>query len=152
MDTYHIDQELIHFFRRISIPLARMSLFVIYFWFGILKVFGLSPATSLVFALYQKTIPFVPFHAFFISFALFECLIGILFLIKGAERIVIPLLLVHLITTILPLIMLPHATWTNWFVPTIDGQYIIKNLALITAAIAIAAHLHPLEHLKTSTA
>jgi uncharacterized membrane protein len=112
----------------------------------------LSPATSLVFALYQKTIPFVPFHAFFISFALFECLIGILFLIKGAERIVIPLLLVHLITTILPLIMLPHATWTNWFVPTIDGQYIIKNLALITAAIAIAAHLHPLEHLKTSTA
>jgi hypothetical protein len=144
MSISRIDHTVIYFFRRISVPLARISLFIIYFWFGILKVLGLSPATALVFALYQKTIPFVPFHTFFVAFALFECLIGILFLIKGAERIVIPLLLAHLITTVLPLIVLPHIIWTQWFVPTIEGQYIIKNLALITAAIAIAAHLHPL--------
>lgn len=147
MDISHIDHEVIRFFRRISIPLARVSLFVIYFWFGILKVLGYSPATSLVYSLYEKTISsYVPFHAFFIGFALFECLIGTLFLIKGAERIVIPLLLIHLFTTILPLILLPHEIWTHWFVPTLEGQYIIKNLALITAAIAIAAHLHPLPH------
>lgn len=145
MDISHIDHEVIRFFRRISIPLARVSLFVIYFWFGILKVLGYSPATALVQSLYEKTIAsYVPFHAFFIGFALFECLIGILFLIKGAERIVIPLLMAHLITTVLPLIFLPHEIWTHWFVPTLEGQYIIKNLALITAAIAIAAHLHPL--------
>jgi uncharacterized membrane protein YkgB len=140
MDIYRIDHAVIRFFRRISIPLARISLFVIYFWFGILKVIGLSPASGLVYALHAQTIPFVPFYAFYIAFALFECLIGILFLIKGAERIVIPLLLVHLFTTILPLIFLPHMVWQQWFVPTLEGQYIIKNLALITAAIAIAAH------------
>lgn len=144
MNVRHIDREIISFFRRISIPLARVSLFIIYFWFGILKVLGLSPATTLVHQLYQQTIPFIPFHAFFMAFALFECLIGILFIIKGAERIVMPLLFVHLITTVLPLIFLPHVVWTHWFVPTLEGQYIIKNLALITAAIAIAAHLHPL--------
>ncbi len=146
MNIPRVDHMAIRFFRHISIPLARISLFVIYFWFGILKVIGLSPASGLVYALYNQTIPFVPFHAFYLAFALFECLIGILFLIKGAERIVIPLLLAHLITTILPLIFLPDMAWQHWFVPTLEGQYIIKNLALITAAIAIAAHLHPLPH------
>ncbi|MES2224615.1 MAG: hypothetical protein V4478_01365 [Patescibacteria group bacterium] len=145
MNIRHIDRTLIAFFRRISIPLARIALFVIFFWFGLIKVLGLSPATSLVFALHQQTISFIPFHAFFIAFALFECLIGLLFLIKGAERIVIPLLLVHMVTTILPLVFLPHMVWTAWFVPTLEGQYIIKNLALIAAGIAIAAHLHPLK-------
>lgn len=148
MDIRHIDHEIIRFFRRISVPLARISLFIIYFWFGILKVIGLSPASTLVHELYARTIPFVPFNAFFMGFALFECLIGILFLIKGAERIVIPLLLAHMITTILPLIFLPNIAWQHWFVPTLEGQYIIKNLALITAAIAIAAHLHPLPYKK----
>jgi uncharacterized membrane protein YkgB len=146
MDISRIDHTLIHFFRHISIPLARVSLFVIYFWFGILKVLGLSPASGLVYALHAQTIPFVPFYAFYVAFALFECLIGILFLIKGAERIVIPLLLIHLFTTILPLVFLPGMVWQMWFVPTMEGQYIIKNLALITAAIAIAAHLHPLPY------
>jgi hypothetical protein len=146
MNISRIDYAVIHFFRRVSIPLARISLFVIYFWFGILKVLGLSPASELVHALHGQTIAFIPFHAFYIAFALFECLIGILFLIKGAERIVIPLLLIHLLTTILPLIFLPTMVWQHWFVPTLEGQYIIKNLALITAAIAIAAHLHPLPY------
>lgn len=144
MSISHIDHEIIHFFRRISIPLARISLFIIYFWFGILKVFSLSPATTLVFALYQQTVPFIPFHPFYIALALFECLIGLLFLIKGAERIVIPLLFAHFIITVLPLFMVPHMIWMHWFAPTLEGQYIIKNLALIAAGIAIAAHLHPL--------
>ncbi len=146
MNIPRIDRTLIHFFRKISIPLARISLFVIYFWFGILKVLGLSPASGLVYALHAQTIPFIPFYAFYIAFALFECLIGILFLIKGAERIVMPLLLIHLFTTILPLIFLPGMVWQHWFVPTLEGQYIIKNLALIAAGIAIAAHLHPLPY------
>jgi uncharacterized membrane protein YkgB len=148
MNIRHIDHDIIRFFRRISIPLARIALFVIYFWFGIIKVLGLSPATSLVYALHQQTISFIPFHSFFLAFALLECLIGILFLIKGAERIVIPLLLFHMITTMLPLFFLPHMVWTAWFVPTLEGQYIIKNLALIAAGIAIAAHLHPLPEKK----
>lgn len=144
MKIYRIDHELIHFFRKISVPSARVGLFVIFFWFGILKVIGLSPAGSLVHALFDKTINFMNFDTFYILFALFECLIGILFLIKGAERIVFPLLLLHMITTTLPLIFLPDATWQSAFVPTLEGQYIIKNLVIVAAAIGIASHLHPL--------
>jgi len=144
MNIIAIDSQVISFFRRISIPLARFSLFVIFFWFGTLKLIGLSPAGPLVHTLFDSTLAWLlPFATFYTLFALFEMLIGILFLIRGAERVVMPMLLIHMITTALPLFVMTSATFTAPFVPTMEGQYIIKNLALIAAAIAIAANLHP---------
>ena len=139
-----IDANLIRWFRRISEPSARFGLFVVYFWFGALKVFGLSPATPLVQALFERTISFMPFSTFIILFGIFEMLIGVLFAIHGLERWVIPFLFIHMVMTFLPLFMIPSATWSGFFVPTLEGQYIIKNLLLISAAIGIAAHLRPL--------
>jgi uncharacterized membrane protein YkgB len=140
-----IDLHLINFFRRISLPTARIALFIVFFWFGILKVLGASPASSLVHSLFDQIIPWMSFDTFYLLFALFECLIGILFLIPGKERVVLPLLLFHMVTTFLPLIFLPQATWQQPWVPTLEGQYIIKNLVIIAAAIGIASHLHPLQ-------
>ena len=125
-------------------PLARFGLFVIFFWFGLLKVVGLSPASGLVQRLFETTIPWMSFATFLVIFGLFEMLIGVLFLIRGVERIVIPLLLIHMITTFMPLFLLPQETWSGFMTPTLEGQYIIKNIALIAAAFGIAAHLHPL--------
>lgn len=126
-------------------PVARFGLFVIFFWFGLLKVVGLSPASAVVERLFNQTIPFMSFGTFLILFGLFECLIGILFLIRGAERVVIPLLFIHMITTFGPLFLLPQETWSGFLVPTLEGQYIIKNLVIIAVAIGIASHLHPLK-------
>ena len=55
-------------------------------------------------------------------------IIGILFIVRGLERLAIFLLGFHLITTILPLIFLPQITWQTFLTPTLEGQYIIKNL------------------------
>ncbi len=144
MEIYRLDHNLIHFFRRISVPTARIALFVVFFWFGFLKLIGLSPAGPLVHALFDQTINFMAFNTFYFLFAAFECLIGILFLIKGAERIVLPLLLFHMGTTVLPLFFLPDSTWQSFMVPTLEGQYIIKNLVIIATAIGLVSHLHPL--------
>jgi uncharacterized membrane protein YkgB len=143
MNIHRFDTEVINFFRKVSVPLARFGLFVIFFWFGILKVLGLSPASSLVQALFCKTIPWMPFSVFIVLFGLFETLIGILFLIRGAERVVIPLLFIHMITTFIPLFVLPQETWQGFLVPTLEGQYIIKNLALVACAVGIATHMDP---------
>lgn len=144
MSLKSFDLRLIRFFNKISVPSARISLFVVFFWFGILKLLGLSPAAGVVEDLFVKTIPFMDFGVFLVGFGLFECLIGIMFLIKGLERLVIPLLFIHIFTTAGPLVMLPAMSWQSFMVPTLEGQYIIKNLVIIAAAIAIAAHLHPL--------
>ena len=143
-DIRTLDIHLIHILRKISVPTARIALFIVFFWFGILKVLGLSPASTLVHELFDQMISFVSFDTFYLLFALFECLIGILFLIPGKERVVLPLLLFHMVSTFLPMVYLPNITWQAPWVPTMEGQYIIKNLVVIAAAIGIAAHLHPI--------
>ena len=137
-----IDKDLIFFSKKIEIYIAKTAIFIVFFWFGILKVFGLSPANPLVSSLLEKTLPFITFSQFIIFFGIFECIIAILFVTKGTERVVMPLLLIHMLTTIMPLILLPTLTWSGFLIPTLEGQYIIKNLVIIALAIGVSAHLH----------
>lgn len=148
MNLHNTDVEAIHFFRRVSIPLSRFGLFLIFFWFGLLKVVGLSPASGLVERLFEQTIPWMSFPTFLILFGIFEMIIGVMFIIKGLERVVIPILFVHMVTVTMPLFLLAGETWSGFLVPTMEGQYIIKNIALIACAVGIAAHLHPLPFRK----
>lgn len=141
-----LDTRMISFFRKISVPTARFGLFVVYFWFGLLKILDLSPASDLVHDLLARTLPFMTFETFFFLFGLFECLIGVLFLIRGMERLVLPLLLLHMGMTFMPLLLLPQEVWSGFMVPTLEGQYIIKNLLIIAAVVSIMAHLQPLKH------
>ncbi len=139
------DRTLIEFFKKISPALARAALFIVFFWFGALKIISASPANPLVSELLDKTMPFLTFHSFIIGFGIYEMIIGVLFIIPRAERAAIALLVPHMITTILPLILLPAITWQKFLVPTLEGQYIIKNLVIIALAFSIAAQLHPLK-------
>lgn len=123
----------------ISMPLARFSLFLVYFWFGALKIFSASPANSLVDALLQKTLPFLTFNQFIICFAIFEMVIGLLFLIPKAFKVAVSLFFLHMIATFLPLILLVDQTWQSFLTPTLEGQYIIKNLVLIALVMTLIA-------------
>ncbi len=145
MNTLRIDHKIIQWLRAGFIPTARVSLFVVYVWFGMLKVLGLSPASGLVHDLFSATIGFMSFDVFYILFAWFEVLIGIMFLIPKMTRFVLPLLMIHMITTFLPLIFLPSEAWSGFMVLTLPGQYIVKNLVIIAVAIGIAAQVHPLK-------
>lgn len=120
---------------------ARLSLFAIYFWFGSLKVIGSSPANPLVQRLLEQTMPWITFDTFIILFGVLEALIGLLFLIRNAwiSRLTIALMWLHMATTMLPLFVLPQIAWSGPFVPTLEGQYIIKNIALIALTIQLAS-------------
>lgn len=131
--------------------LSRLALFIIYGWFGALKVFAESPANPLVDALLQRTMPEVPFDTFIIVFGLFEMLIGLLWLIPGLESAALAIVVLHVALTSGPLVLLPAATWQVVpFVPTLEGQYIMKNLLILAAALNVlrrsvkpATGLHP---------
>lgn len=143
-----LDDQIIHILRRISVPISRIALFTVFFWFGILKIIGTSPANPMVMDLMHKTIPFMTWDVFIVLFSIYEMIIGICFLIPRLERLAIALLMPHMIMTMLPLILLSDMTWQGFMTPTLEGQYIIKNLVIISAAVGIAAHLHPLNNLK----
>jgi uncharacterized membrane protein YkgB len=145
MSLSQVDLKIIKFLKRFYESGARAAIFIIFFWFGALKVFGKSPANPLVESLLHKTLPFVSFSNFIIFFGAFEMLLGVLFIIKGAERILMPLFALHIFTTALPLFFLPQITWQGFLTPTLEGQYIIKNLALLALAIMIASHLKPIK-------
>lgn len=117
--------------------LAHLSLFIVFFWFGILKLFGLSPANELVNALLSITMSWWPFSSFIIFLGLWEMLIGILMLSRKTQKVGLVLLIPHMFTTFLPLIMLPAIAWQEFLVPTLEGQYIIKNLIIVSLATLI---------------
>jgi hypothetical protein len=98
----------------------------------------------------QQTVGLQYFNTLFKVLAVYECLIGIMFLFPKLTRVVIPLLVIHLLIVCSPLVLVPHLAWTKPFVPTLEGQYIIKNLAIIGLAIGIAAQTQPLAAGKKS--
>lgn len=149
-DLTKIDLKAIAFFRRIFLPFARVALFIVFFYFGILKLLQLSPASPLAQALTAQTVGMHYFDTLFITLSLVECLIGVLFLIPKATRVVVPLLLVHMAVVCAPLVLVPNMVWTGFLVPTLEGQYIIKNLVIVAVAIGIAAQTTPIAHKKKS--
>jgi uncharacterized membrane protein YkgB len=139
-----LDERIIHGLQKISGTVARLALFVVFFWFGILKVFSLSPASPLVLALLERTIPFMDPHQFLVLFGAYEMVIGLTFILPGLERIALAMLAVHMIMTFGPLVLLPEVTWSGFMVPTMEGQYIIKNLVIMALALGIAVGMHPM--------
>tara|TARA_B100001063_G_scaffold173620_1_gene162698 strand:- start:99 stop:518 length:420 start_codon:yes stop_codon:yes gene_type:complete len=118
--------------------LVRIPLFVIFFWFGFLKIINLSPAQNLVI----DTVYWMPFfeaESWTIIIGYWEVLIAILFMFKRTTFFAMVLLLLQMTGTFLPLIILPEVTFqnSNPFLPTLEGQYIIKNIIIITAALII---------------
>lgn len=140
-----LDLRLIAFFKRTFVPFARFSVFLIFFWFGLIKLIGASPASPLAEALTEKTVGLQYFDVLFMAIAVLECIVGILFLFPKLTRIVIPLLLFHMAIVCSPLVLTPEYTWQSFLVPTLEGQYIIKNAVVIAVAIGIAASASPLK-------
>lgn len=143
-----VDQKIINWLRRSYIPIARFAIFLIFFWFGALKLLDLSPASPLAYALTAKTVGPDWFDLSFKLLAVYECIVGLLFLFPRTTRIVIPMLFLHMLIVCSPLFLVPGLVWTKPFVPTLEGQYIIKNVVVIAVAIGIAAQVKPIKTRK----
>lgn len=116
--------------------ILRVGLGLIFFWFGILKLFpGLSPAQGLVF----ETIKVVDPHQFIHVLAVWEMAIGVGLIFGVCLRATLLLFIVHMAGTALPLVVVPQLTWLRFpFALTLEGQYIAKNIVLVGAGMVIA--------------
>lgn len=113
----------------------RAMIAVVYIWFGFLKVIGTSPAEGLVTKLFNLTLePIMGIQTFLLILGIGECLIGFLWLSPRLTKLAFGLMIVHLFTTFMPVIFLPNETWQSFFNLTLTGQYIIKNVVLLSAA------------------
>lgn len=137
-----VDVNLTTWLSRYGVVLLRVSVGIVFFWFGILKFFPhLSPAEDLA----TRTIETLTFGIMQADVSLpilagWEVLIGIGLISGKFMRITLLLLFMQMLGTITPLFLFPDETFTRFpYAPTLEGQYIIKNMVLVSAAFVIGA-------------
>jgi uncharacterized membrane protein YkgB len=145
MPLDRIDRAVAGFMEKWGTRALRYSLAIIFIWFGILKPLGLSPAEPLL----RATVAWIPFlsqDAWVAVIGWWEVAIGVTFLFHRTVRIAIALLALQMVGTFLPLVLLPSVVFQPGripYAPTIEGQYILKNLIIISAALVIGGTARP---------
>jgi uncharacterized membrane protein YphA (DoxX/SURF4 family) len=127
---------------RHGVTLTRLALGVVFLWFGAIKLVpGWSPAADLAArTIEQLTFGVVHPEVGLALLAVWESLIGIGLLTGRFLRLTLLLLFLQMPGTMLPLVFFPMETFVAFpYSPTLEGQYIIKNLVLVGAAIVIGA-------------
>lgn len=143
MDLNTLDQRIAAAMDSWGTTALRASLGIIFVWFGILKPFGISAAEPLVLAT-VKWLPVLDPHGWLVVIGWWEVVIGISFLFRSTVRLAIALLALQMGGTLMPLFLLPEVTFQAGrvpFAPTMEGQYIIKNLMIISAALVVGGTL-----------
>lgn len=143
-----IDQHIALRMRRWSIPALRISFGVIFIWFGILKPFDVSSAESLL----KATVVWLPIGSpdfWLVVIGWWEVTIGVTFLFYKTTKIAIALLFLQMFGTFMPLVVLPEVTFQNGNIltPSLEGQYIIKNIMIISAALVLGGKFYSEERL-----
>jgi uncharacterized membrane protein YkgB len=129
-----LDPLIAGWMERNGVRLLRWSVGIVFVWFGALKTVGMSPAQELV----ARTVYWFPPEVFIPVLGWWEVVIGLGLLVRPLNRLAIALLFLQMPGTFLPLVLLPEVCFTAIpFGLTIEGQYIIKNLVLISAAIVV---------------
>jgi uncharacterized membrane protein YphA (DoxX/SURF4 family) len=137
-----LDAILPSWMAREGVTLLRLSLGIVFFWFGALKFFpDLSPAQELATrTMGALTFGRVPPAVCLPVLAVWECLIGVGLLSGLFMRATLLLMFVQMVGTITPMFLFPDEVFLRFpYAPTLEGQYIIKNLVLISAGVVIGA-------------
>lgn len=141
MSFDRIDERIATFMRETYPTAIRLSFAVIFIWFGALKPLGFSAASPLVLATVEW-MPLLSPESWLVIIGWWEVAIGCLFISRRTTRIAILLLFLQMSGTFLPLFILPEVTFQEGgipWLPTMEGQYIIKNLMVLSAALVLGS-------------
>lgn len=121
-----------------SIAILRITLGIVFLWFGLLKLFGVSPVVSLI----AHTYSFLPTMQFVFFLGIWEVVIGVGLLLNKGLKIIIPLLWLQMLGTLSSALFNPSLFYThqNIFALSMEGEFLAKNLVLIAASLVIFAH------------
>jgi uncharacterized membrane protein YphA (DoxX/SURF4 family) len=137
-----IDRRVTGWMAEHGLTLLRLAIGVVFLWFGALKFFpGASPAEQLAGRTIETlTFGAIPQDVALRILAVWEVAIGIGLLVGRWMRAVLLLLFVQMLGTITPLFLFPSETFMTFpLAPTLEGQYIIKNVVIVAAAIVLGA-------------
>jgi uncharacterized membrane protein YphA (DoxX/SURF4 family) len=131
------DRTITGFLRRWSVPALRISLGVVFVWFGLLKVLGVTPVTDLV----GDTVYWVDPGWFVPVLGVAETAIGIALVFGRLLRLALAAMAAQLLGTFLVLVVLPDVAFQdgNPLLLTVEGEFVVKNLVLLTAGMVVGS-------------
>jgi putative oxidoreductase len=141
-----LEDRIASLIRPYSLSLLRVSLGVVFLWFGALKVADATPVAALI----AGAVPWVDPSWFVPFLGVVEVLLGIALIIGRWLTAVSAALAGHLSGTFLVLLMQPQVAFQhgNPLLLTTEGEFVIKNVVLISAALVLASRLR--EPLRTA--
>lgn len=124
--------------RRVAPTALRISLGLIFVWFGLLKVVGNSPVAELVHA----TVPWVDQDLLVPTLGWIEIVLGLALLAGRPRRLALLAVAGHLAGTFLVFIAAPSLVITdgNPLLLNGNGEFVLKNIVLICAAVVLLGH------------
>jgi putative oxidoreductase len=139
-----VDAALHRWLRAHSIIVLRVVLGVVILAFGVLKFFpDVSPAEELTIKTTDKlSFGLVPGHIAIVVIASLETIIGLLLITGRFLRVAIYLLFGQLIGILAPLALFTDRLFAGPHnAPTLEGQYVIKDLILVASGFVVASTL-----------
>ena len=137
-----IDVRVTSWMARHGITFTRIALGIVFFWFGVIKfVPNWSPAADLATrTIARLTAGLIEPGLSLKILATWEVAIGLGLLTGKYLRVTLLLLFLQMPGTMLPLLFFPSETFLHVpYAPTLEGQYIIKNLVLVGSALVVGA-------------
>lgn len=134
----HFVHKIVERFSKLN--LIAVSIGIVYLWFGFLKFFPhVSPAEELAKnTIDQLTFGLIPSDISFYILAFWETTVGILLIAGIFRKFTIIVALVHMVFTFTPLVLFPEISFSDVpFSFTIIGQYIIKNIVIVSALLLL---------------
>jgi uncharacterized membrane protein YphA (DoxX/SURF4 family) len=127
--------------RNQAIPILRISLGLVYFWFGLLKVFNVSPIAFII----RESYDFLPYPLSLIFLGIWETLIGLALIFKKWIRTTVISLWFQMLGIFGSIVLAPHLFYQQHFlIPTLEGEFVIKNLIIIAASLVVIGYKsHP---------
>lgn len=132
-----LDRRVTGLMRVYGIDLLRVAVALVFIWFGMLKVAGESPVAELV----ADTVYWLP-SGFFVRFlGVWEVIVGLGLLVPVALRLTLLLFWAQMAGTFLVLVVHPGLAFesNNPLLLTVTGEFVVKNLVLITAGVVIGS-------------
>lgn len=139
-----IDTKVTNWMDRNGLFLLRISMGIVFVWFGVLKFFpGVSAAQDLAIRTIEMlTFGLVPEVLIINGLALWEVLIGVGLIWGKYMKATLLLLFLQMIGTFTPVFLFPSEVFNHIpYAPTLEGQYIIKNIVIISAAMVLWGRL-----------
>jgi len=120
---------------RSPLTVLKISLAVVFVWFGLLKLFGVSPVANIIASSYPWI---MEIKIFYVLLALAEIGLGIGILIPRLTKISAWLMIAHLLAATLGILFSPQAFVGSFPLLSLTGEFVVKNFVLIAGAFVIA--------------